>query len=86
MTSSNLMNAILIFYTPVENVPYYVMALSVRPAGWLAGRGHLQFFGLSFCHLCSYRIETWCIAFVIKSYCSSSRFGVIDSFLQELCP
>jgi hypothetical protein len=24
--------------------------------------------------------------FVVKSYCSSSRFGLIDSFLQELCP
>jgi hypothetical protein len=24
--------------------------------------------------------------FVVKSYCSNSRFGVIDSFLQELCP
>jgi hypothetical protein len=24
--------------------------------------------------------------FVVKSYCFSSRFGVIDPFLQELCP
>jgi hypothetical protein len=40
-----------------------------------------------FHHLCSFRIETCVLlCILVKSYRCSLRFGVIDSFLQELCP
>jgi hypothetical protein len=58
-------------------VTYYVMALSVR--------GHYSFPDFFFASL---ELLHWNLVycFVVKSYSSSLRFSVIDSFLQELCP
>jgi hypothetical protein len=118
------------FYTPVEKLDVLCYG-TVRPSGWPSGviDSFPDFF--FFCHLYTYRIETWCIlysqkllfqftfrcdwfvlplelgrisyffqfsrlffspslqlydwnlvyCFVVRSYCSSSRFVVIDSFL-----
>jgi hypothetical protein len=43
--SKSLLHVMNFFIRLSKDGTYYVMALSVRPAGWLAVWGHLQFFG-----------------------------------------
>jgi hypothetical protein len=58
------------FYMPVVRRDVLCYGV-VRPSVCASVRGH--HWNLGYC-------------FVVKSYSSSSRFGVIDSFLQKLCP